>query len=73
VKARSPAPPKKPHRRNRRNFIRRKCDNLVRNLAPRNLAKNQWLALSSWSPQIVRKSTPDPDRPLFDLFPEAYS
>jgi hypothetical protein len=23
--------------------------------------------------QIVRKSTPDPDRPLFDLFPEAYS
>jgi hypothetical protein len=24
-------------------------------------------------PQIVGKSTPDPDRPLFDLFPEAYT
>jgi len=36
-------------------------------------AGQQQLELFSAVLQIVGKSTPDPDRPLFDLFPEAYT
>jgi hypothetical protein len=37
------------------------------------MARFEQLELFPAAPQIARKSTPDPDRPLFDLFPEAYT
>jgi hypothetical protein len=37
------------------------------------VARFEQLELFPAGPQTICKSRPDPDRPLFDLFPEAYT